>query len=82
MNFLLGLFFSFWRRSVSFREANPDRTDTRFESVQRTQVLLILGMCLLEHIIACGWFGIGHLEATKKSRAGCFESLGSRWEVW
>ena len=26
------------------------------------QVILILAMCLLEHIIACGWFGIGFLD--------------------
>ena len=32
-------------------------------SIQFSLVLIIMGMMLLEHVIACGWFGVGQLEA-------------------
>lgn len=40
-----------------------DKFETQVASIQFSLVLIIMGMMLLEHVIACGWFGVGQLEA-------------------
>eukprot|EP00435_Cladocopium_sp_Y103_P010977 s954_g2.t2 len=39
-----------------------DKFESEVTYTQFSLVILILAMCLLEHIIACGWFGIGSME--------------------
>eukprot|EP00913_Durusdinium_trenchii_P016749 g15743.t1 len=39
-----------------------DKFESEVAYTQFTLLLLIIGMILLEHFIACGWFGIGSLD--------------------
>lgn len=32
-------------------------------SIQFSLVLIMMGMMLLEHVVACGWFGIGSMDS-------------------
>lgn len=40
-----------------------DRFETQVASVRFSLVIIITGMLLLEHVIACGWFGLGSMES-------------------
>lgn len=40
-----------------------DKFETQVASIQFSLVLIMMGMMLLEHVIACGWFGIGSMDS-------------------
>eukprot|EP00435_Cladocopium_sp_Y103_P074113 s223_g46.t2 len=40
-----------------------DRFETQVASVRFSLVIIMTGMMLLEHVIACGWFGLGSMES-------------------
>ena len=42
---------------------NIQQFSAQVASVRFSLVIIITGMMLLEHVIACGWFGLGSMES-------------------
>eukprot|EP00435_Cladocopium_sp_Y103_P009155 s4814_g2.t1 len=54
-----------------------DRFESEVAYTQFTLFLVIFGMMLMEHVIACGWFGVGSLDSESEtwlSKSGAADS--------
>ncbi|CAK9105380.1 unnamed protein product, partial [Durusdinium trenchii] len=40
-----------------------DTCETQVASIQFSLVIIMTGMMLLEHVLACGWFGVGYYDS-------------------
>ena len=39
------------------------KPETQVASIQFSLVIIMTGMMLLEHVLACGWFGVGYYDS-------------------